>query len=87
MGMIDNVYNSIEVKWVPWVVKWLKIGRDGMRSQSQIGLDQLLRASHDIVDISLIHDDTTLGAASLGTQLRAQVIDVNLAIAESLHGL
>jgi len=78
MGMIGNEYS--------WIVWSGSVSREGVVNYV-LGMICLFSTAHDIVDISLIHDDTTLRAASLGTQLRAQVINIDFAIAESLHGL
>lgn len=47
----------------------------------------LLGTAHDVVDIALVHDHATLGTASLCAQLGAEVVDIDLAIPELLHGL
>ena len=47
----------------------------------------LLGAAHDVVYISLVHDNAALGTASLGAQLGAKIVDVNISVAESLHRL
>lgn len=47
----------------------------------------LLGTAHDVVNIALVHDHATLGTASLCAQLGAEVVDIDLAIPEFLHGL
>ena len=47
----------------------------------------LVSTSHDIVNVLLVDNNAALRAPSFGTQLRAEVVDIDLAVAESLHGL
>jgi hypothetical protein len=47
----------------------------------------LFIAAHDFVHVLLVDDHATLGASCLGAQLGAEIIDINLAIPEFVHGL
>jgi hypothetical protein len=48
---------------------------------------KLFGSAHDVVNVILVHDHTALRAACLGAELGTEVVDVDLAVAESFHGL
>ena len=51
------------------------------------GSKPLLGSSHDVVNVILVHDYTTLRASCLGAKLGAEIVNIDLAVAESFHGL
>lgn len=51
------------------------------------GSKPLLNSSHNVINIILVHDYTTLRTSCLGTKLGAEIVNVDLAVAESFHRL
>lgn len=58
-------------------------GDDGEPSGSK----PLLGSSHDVVNVILVHDYTTLRASCLGAKLGTEIVNIDLAVAESFHRL
>lgn len=49
--------------------------------------NRLFDATHNVVNILLVHDYAALGTSSLRAKLGTEVVDVNFTIAELLHRL
>lgn len=64
-------------------VSYAEGGGDGEPSGSK----PLLGSSHNVVNVILVHDYTTLRASGLSAKLGAEIVNIDLAVAESFHGL
>lgn len=60
---------------------------DGGGDGEPAGSKSLLGSSHYVVNVILVHNYTTLRASGLGAKLGAEIVNIDLAVAESFHGL